>query len=120
MVKPFPKHCEHIQKAKATGSREWPEDGHVTAKHETRERPPEGKLGMGQTNLESQGLRSVEKERHSTGECIRQRCTKASKEACEIIQEMAHLEDRSIPQLLSLEIRLHYFEIGFSIQLLEL
>lgn len=50
----------------------------------------------------------------------RQRDTRASKEDYQIIQGTAQLEDRSVPQLLSLEIKLHYFEIRFqSVQSLE-
>lgn len=53
---------------------------------------------------------SVEKQRHSTGECLRQRNTKVSKEAYQIIQSMARLED-NIPQHLSLEI----FKLDFKV-----
>lgn len=43
-----------------------------------------------------------------------------AKEAYQIIQSMAQLKDRNIPQVLSLEIKYLYFETGFqSIQFLE-
>lgn len=77
----------------------------VTGRKVRSGRSKEGKLSVGQTEPEGTGLWSVEKERHSTGECLRQRDTKASKEAYQIIQGMAQLED-SIPQHLSLEIKM--------------
>lgn len=41
--------------------------------------------------------------------------TRASKEDYQIIQGTAQLQDRGIPQLLPLEIKLHYFEIRFEV-----
>lgn len=120
MIKLLPQHCEHTKIHEAKQRQLTAGKGQVVTGRNVRRywRSKEGKLSVGQredTKIVVSGERKTFHWRMPQA-----KDTRASKEDYQIIQGTAQLQDRGIPQLLPLEIKLHYCEIRFqSVQSLE-